>query len=48
MRYDPTCDICETLRTTGGANGLAIDDRGRLYPCESTYRRVVTYDGKVP
>lgn len=46
LRYDPSRDVCQPFRAdTGGANGLAIGEGRTLYACESTYRRVVMYDG---
>lgn len=45
-RYDPETGECTVAYTdTGGANGLKLDEDGRLYACEMVGRRVVRYDG---
>jgi gluconolactonase len=45
VRYDPTAQATTTFaENTNGANGLALDDDGRLYVCESAAGRVVRYD----
>jgi gluconolactonase len=44
MRYDVTSETTtEYRRGTGAANGLKLDDSGRLYGCEMGGRRVVRY-----
>jgi len=47
MRYDPKDGSCTVYRTdTKGANGLALDDKGRLIACQggTEGRRVVRYE----
>jgi gluconolactonase len=47
MRYDPKDGSCSVYRTgTRGANGLALDQKGRLIACQggSEGRRVVRYE----
>lgn len=44
MRYDPAAKATTIFaENTNGANGLALDDEGRLYVCESAAGRVVRY-----
>jgi len=47
MRYDPANGSCTVYRSdTQGANGLALDEKGRLVACQggSEGRRVVRYE----
>jgi gluconolactonase len=44
MRFDADSGDCVVYREkTGAANGLKLDDRGRLYACEMRERRLVRY-----
>ena len=47
MRYDPSDDSCvESVVDTKGANGLALDEKGRLYACQGGRdgRRLIRYE----
>ena len=45
MRFDPTKNSLSTYRTdTHYANGLTLDQDGRIYACEGGARRVVRYE----
>jgi len=49
FRYDPATGETSVLHTdTNAANGLKLDEQGRLYACEMNGRRVVRYDDDGP
>lgn len=46
FRYDPATGETTVAHTdTNAANGLKLDEQGRLYACEMNGRRVARYDG---
>lgn len=46
FRYDPdTGETTVAYSETNAANGLKLDEQGRLYACEMNGRRVARYDG---
>lgn len=46
VKFTPGAGVSTFREQTDGANGLTYDDKGRLYACESTGRRVIRTDKK--